>query len=133
MFPEGGLSGRRPTSRRPRRTLLFSCRYRVMNEIVPETGRGESTNEKSHSSGGAFLDGNRGDEGQRGRASIQGRFLCGITDYMWLTSPEDVATATGKATMEFESDGNVDSRPAACLSIWPTTRGRSARRHVYLS
>jgi hypothetical protein len=39
-------------------------------------------------------------------ASMQGHFRCGITDYMWPTSPEDAPTATGTATMEFESDGN---------------------------
>jgi hypothetical protein len=39
-------------------------------------------------------------------ASMQGHFRCGITNYMWPTSPEDVPTATGNATMEFESDGN---------------------------
>jgi hypothetical protein len=39
-------------------------------------------------------------------ASMQGHFRCGITNYMWPTSPEDAPAATGNATMEFESDGN---------------------------
>jgi hypothetical protein len=39
-------------------------------------------------------------------ATLEGHFLCGITDYMWPTSSDDAPTATGKATMEFESDAN---------------------------
>jgi hypothetical protein len=39
-------------------------------------------------------------------ATLEGHFLCGITDYMWTISPDHAPTATGKATMEFESDGN---------------------------
>jgi hypothetical protein len=43
----------------------------------------------------------------RGAADgMQGHFRCGITDYMWPTSPENVPTATGSATKVFEADGN---------------------------
>jgi hypothetical protein len=44
-------------------------------------------------------------------ATLNGHFRCGVTDYMWPSSPEGSPTATGSGVIEFAAAGNgkIDS------------------------